>query len=57
VSQRSLTLSPIVGLVLPQRARLSLQYDIIDDHLGRNALGVPDDAKNNQFTARLQVDL
>src|SRR5690606_28255683 len=56
-SQRQLTLSPIVGLVLPQRARLLLQYDFIDDRLGRDAVGNPTDAENDQFTARLQVDL
>lgn len=56
-SQSSLTLSPIVGLVLPQRARLLFQYDFIDDELGRDAIGNPTDAENDQFTARLQVDL
>ena len=57
VSQDSLTFSPIVGLVLPQRARLLFQYDFVDDELGRDALGNPTDSENNQFTARLQVDL
>jgi hypothetical protein len=56
-SQSSLTLSPIVGLVLPQRARLLFQYDFVDDELGRDAIGNPTDAKNDQLTARLQVDL
>lgn len=56
-SQGSLTLSPLVGLVLPQRARLLFQYDFIDDELGRDSLGNPADADNDQFTARLQVDL
>jgi hypothetical protein len=56
-SQHTLTLSPIVGLVLPQRARLLLQYDFIDDKLGRDAVGNPADADNDLFTARLQVDL
>lgn len=56
-SQGSLTVSPVVGLVWPDRARLLLQYDFIDDELGRDAVGNPTDAKNNRFTARLQVDL
>lgn len=56
-SRRWLTLSPLVGLALPGRARLSFQYDVVDDELGRDAIGKPADAANNQLTARLQVDL
>jgi hypothetical protein len=56
-SQRIYTLSPLVGLVLPQRARLLFQYDAINDRLGRNARGVPADFKNNEWTLRLQVNL
>lgn len=56
-SQRLLTLSPLVGLALPGRARLSCQYDFIDDELGRDAVGNPTDVANNQLTVRLQVDL
>lgn len=56
-SQSQLTLSPIVGLVLPERARLLFQYDFIRDELARDAVGVPTDADNDQLTVRLQVDL
>lgn len=56
-TQRIITWSPAVGLVLPQRARLLAQYDLIDDYLARDLLGVPTDAKNNQLTVRLQVEL
>lgn len=56
-SQSSLTLSPMIGFVLPERARLSLQYDFVRDELARDAVGVPADADNDRFTARLQVDL
>ena len=51
------TLSPLVGLKLPGRARLSFQYDFIRDFLGRDSSGVPTDAKNNQYQVRLQVEL
>jgi hypothetical protein len=51
------TVSPIIGAVLPDRARLLLQYDIVRDHLARDARGVPVDLKNNLLTVRLQVEL
>jgi hypothetical protein len=51
------TVSPIVGAVLPDRARLLIQYDIVRDHLARDARGVPVDLKNNLLTVRLQVEL
>jgi len=51
------TLSPLVGLVLPGRARLVFQYDFIRDYLARDSVGVPTDADNNQWTLRLQVEL
>lgn len=56
-TQRIVTFSPAVGLVLPRRARLLAQYDFIDDYFARTTLGVPKDAKNNQWTVRLQVEL
>jgi hypothetical protein len=56
-SQKITTYSPLAGLVLPGRARLLFQYDIIKDFLARNTLGVPVDFKNNQWTLRLQVNL
>ncbi len=57
VSQGILTLSPLIGAELPDRARLLFQYDFVRDKLARDDRGVPTDAKNDQFTARLQVDL
>ncbi len=51
------TFSPLVAFVLKDRARVSAQYDFVRDHLGRDDRGVPKDVKNDQFTARLQVDL
>ena len=51
------TFSPLIGLVLPERARLLLQYDFVRDYLARDAVGVPTDADNDQWTLRLQVDL
>lgn len=51
------TISPLVGIIVENRARLLLQYDFVRDHLGRDRQGRPVDAKNDQFTARLQVEL
>ncbi len=51
------TLSPMLALRIPETARLSAQYDIVRDSLGKDDRGVPTDAKNNQFTLRLQVEL
>lgn len=51
------TFSPLVGFVLPNRARLLLQYDFVRDYLARDNVGVPTDADNDQWTLRLQVDL
>lgn len=51
------TYSPLIGFVLPERARLLLQYDFVRDYLARDTQGVPADADNDQFTARLQVEL
>lgn len=50
------TLSPALALTLAQ-ARVVAQYDFILDYLGRDELGVPSDASNDQLTLRLQVDL
>jgi hypothetical protein len=49
--------SPLVGYELEERARLSFQYDFVRDYSGRDALGVPADAENDQWTLRLQVQL
>jgi hypothetical protein len=50
-------LSPLIGVVLPDRARLLFQYDFIRDYLARDEVGVPSNADNNQWTLRLQVNL
>jgi hypothetical protein len=57
LSQRIRTYSPLVGAVLPDRARLLFQYDIQDNLLARDSRGVPTRLRNNQFTIRLQVSL
>lgn len=57
LSQSVITLSPYGGLVLKDQAKLVLQYDFVRDKLARDERGVPADAKNDQFTLRLQVDL
>ncbi len=51
------TIAPLLGVRLPWRSRLSTQYDLVIDHLGRNGLGVPTDLRNDRWTARLQVEL
>ncbi len=56
-SEAIATSSPLVGLVLPDRARLLFQYDFIRDALARTATGVPTDLKNDTWTLRLQVQL
>lgn len=56
VSQQIWTFSPVLGARI-ERARLSVQYDFVQDSLARDKQGVPTDAKNDQFTARLEVSL
>jgi hypothetical protein len=56
-SQAITTYSPLVGVVLPDRARLLFQYDVVRDALARSNTGVPTDLKNNAWTVRLQVQL
>lgn len=51
------TFSPVVALELPDTARLSLQYDIVRDHLARASSGVPADLANDVLTLRLQVQM
>jgi hypothetical protein len=51
------TLSPMVALRYRDIARLSFQYDFVRDYLAKDSSGVPTDAKNNQLTLRLQVEL
>jgi hypothetical protein len=57
LSEAFSTYSPLVGLVLPDRARFLLQYDINRNNLARNTLGVPTNLQSNVWTARLQVQL
>ena len=49
--------SPLAGLVLPDRAKLLLEYDIQTNLLGRDSTGVPAHYPNNIWTLRLQVNL
>lgn len=51
------TFSPMVGLVLPDRARLMFEYDVIRNHFARDASGLPTNLKANAWTLRLQVQL
>ncbi len=48
------TFSPIVGVRIPGIARLTFQYDLVKDHLGRDSRGLPTDIANNQWTLRAQ---
>jgi hypothetical protein len=50
------TLSPVIGVQLPNTGRLLLQYDYVADHLGRNDAGEVVDLPNDLWTLRLQVD-
>jgi hypothetical protein len=50
-------ISPLVGLTLPDRARLLFQYDINTNAFARSAVGVPTNMQNNGWTVRLQVQL
>jgi Phosphate-selective porin O and P len=51
------TVSPMIGLVLPDRARFVVQYDIIHNAYARSAVGVPASLADNVLTLRLQVQL
>jgi hypothetical protein len=56
-SQRVQTYAPVIGLQLPERARLLFQYEHIRDRFGRDEQGVPADVSNDAWTVRLQVEL
>ncbi len=56
-SQAIRSYSPIVGAVLPDRAKLLFQWDIQSNLLARDSRGVPTRYPNNQWTLRLQVNL
>jgi hypothetical protein len=51
------TISPMAALLLPDRARLVVQYDAIKNAYARNTLGVPTTLADNVFTLRFQVQL
>jgi hypothetical protein len=55
-SQAITTYAPLLALTLPQRARLSFEYDVIDNALGRDSRGVPANLPMNTWTLRLQVE-
>ncbi|MFT3925452.1 MAG: hypothetical protein QM778_23135 [Myxococcales bacterium] len=48
------TLSPIIGVRWPGVARLTFQYDFVNDNLARDKRGVPTDLANNAWTLRAQ---
>lgn len=50
-------ISPLVGLALPDRARLLFQYDFNTNAYARTPQGVPTKLQNNGWTVRLQVQL
>ena len=54
VSQEIWTFSPVIGASI-ERARVSVQYDFVQDSLARDKQGVPTDAENDQLTARVEV--
>jgi hypothetical protein len=56
-NQTITTWSPLVGLLLPGRARLVFQYDRVVDREGLDARGVPTDLRNDDWALRLQVEL
>ena len=51
------TISPLVGVRLPDSLKLLAQWDMMRDHLATDARGVPADRKNNTVTVRLQGEL
>ncbi len=51
------TFSPLVGLQLPDRARLLFEYDIVRNNLGISPTGVPTNLAEDHFAVRLQVQL
>jgi hypothetical protein len=57
LDQTITTWSPLVGLVLPGRARLTFEYDHILDLEGLDSRGVPTDLRNDQWALRLQAEM
>ncbi len=56
-SQTIHTWSPLIGVALPDRARLLFEYDVIRNGLGRTASGLPTDLRDDTWTLRLQANL
>jgi hypothetical protein len=56
-SQAIKTFSPLIGAQIPDRARLLFQYDVVRNLLATDAMGVPTNLADNQWTLRLQVQL
>ena len=57
LDQTITTWSPLVGLVLPDRARLVFEYDHILNHQGIDSRGVPAGLPEDQWALRLQVEM
>jgi hypothetical protein len=57
VSRALQTFAPIIGVQLPDRARLSFEYDAVKNLLGLDPRGVPTSLAMDHFTLRLQVQL
>jgi hypothetical protein len=57
VSQAIYTFSPLVALQIPDRARLSFEYDAIRNLLALDSRGVPTNLAMDHFALRLQVQL
>jgi hypothetical protein len=51
------TFSPLVGVVIPHRAKFLVQYDVIRNYLALDPEGVPTNLKMNTLTFRVQVEL
>lgn len=57
LDQTITTYSPLVGVVLPDVARLMFEYDHISNHQGLDARGVPTSVAEDQWALRLQVSM
>ena len=57
VSQAISTFAPVVGVQLPDRARLVFEYDAVKNLLGLDTRGVPTNLPMSWFAVRLQVQL
>ena len=51
------TISPLIGVRLPDGLKLLGEWDMVRDHLATDDRGVPADRKNNTVTFRLQGEL